>query len=69
MIDRRLIDYSMEYADYKESLRKKAKSFTLDDVMIMLEGFLAEHPQRTVNPEDSVAVTHLKRAHKTYMDI
>lgn len=38
MIDRRLIDYSMEYADYKESLREGAKSFTLDDVMIVLEG-------------------------------
>ncbi len=38
MIDKRLIDYSMEYADYKESLREEAKSFTLDDVMIVLEG-------------------------------
>ncbi|MCZ6468631.1 MAG: hypothetical protein O6499_03175 [Candidatus Dadabacteria bacterium] len=69
MIDRRLIDYSMEYADYKESLGEEAKSFTLDDVMIVLEGFLAEHPQKTVNPENSIAVIHLKRAHNTYMNI
>ena len=69
MIDKRLIDYSMEYADYKESLREEAKSFTLDDVMIVLEGFLAEHPRKTVNPEDSIDVIHLKRAHNTYLDI
>lgn len=58
----------MEYADYKESLGEEAKSFTLDDVMIVLEGFLAEHP-RKANPEDSIAVIYLKRAHNTYMDI
>ena len=51
MIDKRLIDYSTEYADYKETLIEEGKSFTLDDVMTLLEGFL-KHSQEMVNHRD-----------------
>jgi len=69
MIDKRLIDYSKEYADYKETLKEEGRSFTLDDVMTVLEGFLVEHNQEMIDHRDRAAVIQLKQAHNTYADV
>jgi len=40
MIEKRLIDYSSEYIDYQKSLMDEEKSFTLEDLMILVGVFL-----------------------------
>lgn len=40
MIDKRLIDYSQGYKEYKNTLREEAKHLSLEDMMALVEGFL-----------------------------
>ena len=40
MIDKRLIDYSDGYRDYRDKLREDGRELTLPDMLLILEGFL-----------------------------
>ncbi|MGB2691830.1 MAG: hypothetical protein WBB48_02720 [Thermodesulfobacteriota bacterium] len=38
MIDKRLIDYSKDYKDYKKMLKQEGQHFSLEDIMTLVGG-------------------------------
>lgn len=59
MIDKRLIDYSKQYKEYKDTLKEEAKQLSLEDMMALLEGFLEG---QTVFTKDTEALSNRDRS-------
>lgn len=66
MIDIRLIDYSTEYLDYKDMLKEEGKNMALEDLMSLLEGFVAKHSQGHIDCKALAAVQQLGQAYNAY---
>lgn len=66
MVDKRLIDYSSQYKDYKETLEEKSKLFTLDDMMSVIEGFIANYRADSLNNKEREILMNLNKLHGSY---
>lgn len=66
MVDKRLIDYSSQYKDYKETLEEKSKLFTLDDMMSVIEGFIANYRADSLNNREREILMNLNKLHGSY---
>ena len=68
MFDKRLIDYSIQYADYRDTLKERGKNIELEDLMCLLEGFLLNCDKKMFIYKDKAAVQQLIQAQNLYID-
>lgn len=73
MIDKRLIDYSKDYKDYKKMLKQEGQHFSLEDIMTLVEGFLQgkaliDETMETLGKRDVAALANLEEAYSQYSD-
>jgi hypothetical protein len=73
MIDKRLIDYSKDYKDYKKTLKQEGQHFSLEDIMTLVEGFLQgkaliHETMETLGKRDVAALANLEEAYSQYSD-
>ena len=66
MVDNRLIDYSNQYKDYRKTLEEEGKLFTLEDLMSVIEGFIANHSANPLNNKERELFINLSRLHREY---
>jgi len=71
MIDKRLIDYSRDYKDYKKMLRQEGQCFSLEDIMALVEGFLRSKVviDETLDNRDRAALVNLEEAYSQYSNL
>lgn len=74
MIDKRLIDYSKDYKDYKKTLKRKGQHFSLEYIMTLVGGFLqgkilVDETMGTLGNRDVTALANLEEAYSKYSDL
>ena len=71
MMDKRLIDYSKDYKDHKKTLKEEGQRFSLEDIMILVEGFLQGKTlvDKTMGNRDIAVLANLEEAHNKYSDL
>lgn len=68
MADKRLIDYSSQYKDYKKTLEEEGKLFTLEDMMSVIEGFITNYSVDPLNKKERQLFISLGELHQTYQN-
>lgn len=72
MIDKRLIDYSKDYKDYKKMLKQEGQHFSLEDIMTLVGGLqgkaLIDETMETLGNRDVGALANLEEAYSQYSD-
>ena len=68
MMDQRLVDYSSQYKDYRETLEEKCKLFTLDDMMSVIKGFVANCRSDSLNSKERELLKNLDELHGSYQN-
>ena len=66
MVDKRLIDYSNQYKDYKKTLEEEGKLFSLEDMMSLIKGFIANYRTDPLNNKERELLLNLGKLHSTY---
>ncbi|MEM7009245.1 MAG: hypothetical protein AAF462_08950 [Thermodesulfobacteriota bacterium] len=66
MIDKRLIDYSNQYRDYYKTLEEKGRSLNVQEVLTLIEGFLAVSEADFPYHREKEVVKGLKKVHMEY---
>lgn len=69
MIDKRLIDYSSQYKDFRKTLKEEGRLLTLEDLMSVVEGFLGNCDMNSLNNEGREALINLGKAHSAYQNL
>ena len=74
MIDKRLIDYSQDYKEYKSTLKQEGKCFSLEDLMTLVDGFLQgktliNKSVEVLDNRDRAALVSLKEVYSKYSNL